>query len=71
MAEANYSRHPDEIPDHPVREIYLAAEQEPTLITVCANCGHMRTILFLTGDRWFCFRCKTEGATRPNLYPVK
>ena len=40
------------------------------LITVCAECGQMRTILFLDGDRWFCTKCKTEGATRPNIYPV-
>jgi translation initiation factor 2 beta subunit (eIF-2beta)/eIF-5 len=41
-----------------------------TLITVCANCGQMRTILFLTRDRWLCTKCKTEGAAPPNLYPV-
>lgn len=71
MAEASYGRHPDEIGGHPVRELYLAPEQEPTLITVCASCGHMRTILFLSKDRWFCFKCKSEGETKPNLYPVR
>lgn len=68
--EHAYTPHPDEIDGHPVVELYLAAEQEPELITVCANCGHMRTILFLSKDRWFCFRCKTEGASSPNLYPI-
>jgi len=67
---ANYEPHPDEIQGHPVRELYLAPDVEPTLITVCAECGHMRTILFLSDDRWFCFRCKTEGHTKPHLYPV-
>jgi ribosomal protein S27AE len=70
VAEANYDRHPDELQGHPVRELYLAAEQEPTLITVCANCGQMKTILFLSKDRWFCFQCKSEGHTKPQLYPV-
>jgi translation initiation factor 2 beta subunit (eIF-2beta)/eIF-5 len=40
------------------------------LITVCAECGQMRTILFLRKDRWFCTRCRAEGAAPPNLYPI-
>lgn len=46
------------------------ASGPPTLITVCANCGKMRTILFLDKDRWICIACRIEGATAPNLYPV-
>jgi ribosomal protein L37AE/L43A len=42
----------------------------PTLLTVCAECGQLRTILFLARDRWFCTRCRAEGAAPPNLYPV-
>ena len=60
---------PQVIRGHPTLELVTSAP-EPTLITVCANCGHMRTVLFLTKDRWMCFRCKTEGATAPNLYPI-
>jgi hypothetical protein len=67
---ANPARHPDEIPGHPVVELYLAPEQEPMLLTCCAACGQLRTILFLSKDRWMCFRCKTEGQTKPNLYPI-
>jgi len=51
----------------------LALEQEaapPTLITVCSSCGQLRTILFLRRDRWYCTRCRAEGAAPPNLYPV-
>lgn len=59
-----------EISGHPVVELYLSPEQEPTLLTCCAHCGNLRTILFLSKDRWFCFTCKTEGATPPNLYPL-
>lgn len=70
MAAADYQPYPDEIQGHPVRELYLAADTEPTLITVCANCGQMKTILFLSKDRWFCFQCKSEGQTKPQLYPV-
>ncbi len=51
-------------------ELYLAPEQEPMLITCCAACGQLRTILFLANDRWMCFRCKTEGQTKPDLYPI-
>jgi ribosomal protein S27AE len=42
----------------------------PTLLTVCAECGRLRTILFLDRDRWFCTRCRSEGKTAPRLYPV-
>lgn len=70
MPERAYQPHENEIDGHPVAELYLVPEQEPTLITVCANCGHMRTILFLSKDRWFCFTCKTEGASAPNLFPI-
>lgn len=59
-----------EIHGHPSAELYLVPDGPPTLITVCASCGEMRTILFLSKDRWFCFRCKSEGASPPNLYPI-
>ena len=65
-----YDAHPHEISGHPVRELYLVADQDPVLITVCAECGQLRTILFLSKDRWFCFKCKTEGAFAPNLHPI-
>lgn len=54
---------------HPTLELDNGRSQ-PTLITVCAQCGNMRTIIFLRRDRWFCFQCLTEGAIPPNLYPV-
>jgi hypothetical protein len=58
-----------EIQGHPAVELHLG-EGPPTLITVCAECGELRTILFLSRDRWFCTRCRAEGAAPPNLYPV-
>ncbi len=54
---------------HP--EISLEVDGVETLITVCAECGQMRTILFLTGDRWYCSKCRAEGAAPPNLYPLR
>jgi translation initiation factor 2 beta subunit (eIF-2beta)/eIF-5 len=42
----------------------------PTLLTVCASCEKVRTILFLTGDRWYCTSCRTSGDAKPKLYPV-
>ncbi len=66
---ANPARHPHEIGGHPTLELITGPDQT-TLVTVCAACGQLRTILFLDKDRWFCTRCRTEGATRPNLYPI-
>lgn len=39
-------------------------------ITVCAGCERMRTILFLSGDRWFCTACREEGDARPTQIPI-
>lgn len=66
---ADPQRHPHEIRGHP--KVWLqVAEQPPQLITVCAQCGNLKTILFLDKDRWYCWKCKQEGATPPNLYPI-
>lgn len=42
----------------------------PITITVCANCGQMRTVLWLDHDRWICTRCKTAGSNRPTIIPI-
>lgn len=57
------------IQGHPALELWTDTGP-PTLITVCAYCGEMRTILFLRRDRWYCTQCRTEGNAPPNLYPV-
>jgi hypothetical protein len=59
-----------EVYGHPVLELHADPDAPPTLITVCANCGQLRTILFLRRDRWYCTKCRTEGAAPPNLYPL-
>ena len=59
-----------EISGHPTAELYLGPDQPPTLITVCAECRQIKTILFLSKDRWFCTKCRADGATPPNLYPI-
>jgi hypothetical protein len=43
---------------------------DPVVVTVCADCGRMRSVLFLDRDRWFCTGCRAEGVTTPNLYPI-
>jgi len=59
----------DTINGHPTVELHHD-DGPPTLITVCAECGHVRSILFLTRDRWFCSQCRAEGVSAPNLYPI-
>lgn len=60
-----------EIGGHPSAELYLELDEPPVLITVCSNCGQMRTILFLDRDRWYCSKCRAEGAAPPSLYPLR
>lgn len=59
-----------EITGHPTVELFHSLDEPPTLITVCAACGELRTILFLCNDRWMCTKCRAEGAAPPNLYPI-
>jgi len=65
-----YQPHPGEVSGHPTAELQSAEGGDPVVITVCAECGRMRTVLWLNGDRWFCINCRAEGAKPPNLYPV-
>ena len=45
-------------------------EPQPVVIYVCANCERMRTVLFLSEDRWLCTACRNEGSERPTFIPV-
>jgi hypothetical protein len=42
----------------------------PFLITVCAECEAMRSVLFLSRDRWYCTKCRAEGDARPTMIPM-
>lgn len=57
------------ISGHP--EVLLPnAADSPVTITVCAGCGEMRTVLWLSQDRWFCTKCRAEGDARPKMIPI-
>ncbi len=58
-----------EIQGHPAVELWHDTGP-PTLITVCVECGALRSILFLRRDRWYCTKCRLEGKAPPNLYPI-
>jgi hypothetical protein len=58
-----------EIQGHPAVELDTGNGQT-TMVTVCAHCGQLKTILFLRRDRWYCSACRIEGNAPPNLYPV-
>ena len=59
-----------EISGHPTLELEPIGDGEPVVITVCAECGEMRSVLWLTGDRWYCRNCKHIGENRPTMYPI-
>jgi hypothetical protein len=61
-------KHPHEISGHP--SSIWETDEGPKLVTLCAGCGRLRSIIFLDRDRWFCMQCKSEGAHAPNLYPI-
>ena len=59
-----------EINGHPTAPLLDEAGNLIQMITVCGHCGETHTILFLTRDRWYCSKCRAEGVTPPNLYPI-
>ena len=61
---------PPVITGHPTLPLLDDHGDQIDTVTVCGNCGELRTILILTGDRWYCSKCRAEGRSRPNLYPV-
>lgn len=65
-----YSAHPLEIKGHPTAPLLDDAGNLIQMITVCGHCGEARSIILLVRDRWYCSKCRAEGATPPNLYPV-
>lgn len=58
-----------EISGHPA-VIAPNMNDDPVVLTVCAGCGHMRSVLWLSGDRWFCSNCRAEGDARPTMIPI-
>lgn len=39
-------------------------------VTVCAECERMRTVLWLSRDRWYCTACRNQGDARPTTIPM-
>lgn len=59
------------ISGHPSLELEpIGNNAVPVVITVCAACGEMRSVLWLDKDRWFCRSCRAEGVKAPNMYPI-
>ena len=61
---------PQVINGHPERALLDSDGELITMLTVCAQCGAVRSILFLTADRWYCSACRFQCSVPPKLYPV-
>lgn len=61
---------PGVISGHPTEPLLDSSGNLIQMLTVCAHCGSVRTILFLKKDRWYCSSCRMTGIAPPNLYPV-
>jgi hypothetical protein len=57
------------IQGHPSVEA-INAEGRVMNITVCAECGALRSVLFLSQDRWLCTRCRAQGVATPTVVPL-
>jgi hypothetical protein len=59
----------NEIGGHPHLEAHHD-DGRVSRITVCAECERLSTILFLSGDRWYCTHCRNTGDVRPTQIPL-
>ena len=51
-------------------ELEPTVGDEPIVITVCAECGEMRSVMWLTKDRWYCRTCRNYGWQPPDMFPI-
>lgn len=65
-----YAAHPHEIKGHPTAPLLDDSGNLIRMITVCGHCGEAHTIILLVRDRWYCSKCRAEGATPPNMFPI-
>ena len=47
------------------------------MVTVCAECGAMRSVIYMSeGNRvngkakWFCLACRAAGNAQPTMFPL-
>jgi hypothetical protein len=43
----------------------------PMRLSMCAGCERVKTIMFLSRDRWLCTHCRAEGDARPTQIPLR
>lgn len=60
---------PETVDDHPAL-VMPDGNGEAVAITVCAECGKLRTVLWLDQDRWYCSSCRTQGRSKPKMFPI-
>jgi ribosomal protein S27AE len=40
------------------------------MISVCCECGALRSVLWLSKDRWACTKCRAVADNRPKMFPI-
>lgn len=62
---------PHTVSGHPSEHWLVDGEETGKMVTLCAGCGEMHTIIMLVGDRWYCSRCRAEGTTKnTRMFPI-
>lgn len=62
---------PHTIGGHPSVPLLDEVGDVKQMLTVCCDCGAIRSIIMLVGDRWYCSACRTEGNVRgARMFPV-
>lgn len=64
QALAEYRAEQATIDGHPSVEAHRPGAA-PLQITVCADCGALSSVLWLSVDRWYCGKCRSSGDGRP------
>lgn len=61
---------PAVIQGHPHAIGVNAEYGQESRISLCAECGAMRSVLWLTGDRWYCRNCRNMGVANTKVIPI-
>ena len=63
---------PHTIGGHPAAPLVNDAGDTIQMITLCAECGTLRSIIMLVNDRFYCSACRAEGnyTTGRKMFPI-
>ena len=62
---------PHTIQGHPTVALLDLQGEVIQMITVCGECGAVKSVIVLVGDKWYCAKCRSEGSVHDTkMFPI-